>query len=250
MAHTLVVANWKMNPADAASAAQIAQGIVRRAKGRARIVICPPFIYMSVVAKAIGRSKHVFLGAQDAFAGKGAAHTGEVDVGMVKHAGAKYVIVGHSERRAAGETDETVREKLFAVLKAGVTAILCIGEKERDLHGGYFSDIKRELEHAVRGLPKKFLPKLVVAYEPVWAIGASSAMQSADVHETAIFIRRVANDIFGKTAAEKIRILYGGSVTKQNARDIVEQGNVDGLLVGRESLKANEFAELVNELGK
>jgi len=250
----LIVANWKMNPETSEKAKAIASDMARgsRAFGSIKLVLCPPFVFLGDVAKAVSVSKKVALGAQDVFIGKGAAHTGEVSPEMLKGAGVKYVIVGHSERRAEGETDEIVREKLSGALACGLKVIVCVGEKERNEHGDQFKEVKRELESALFKLPRKFVKNLIIAYEPVWAIGKSEkeAMKPEELHEMAIFIKRVASDLLGKAGIEKILILYGGSVTHTNAKEIVEKGNVDGLLVGRESLKTKEFIELVKEVGK
>jgi len=250
----LVVANWKMNPESLDKARMISSEITKHAKifGSVKLVICPPFIFLNEVAKTISGSKKVFLGAQDVFAGQGVAHTGEIGPEMLKKAGIKYVIVGHSEKRAVSDTDEIVREKLLAVLKEGLRVILCVGEKERNHHGSQYEEIQRQIESALGKLPRKFVKNLVIAYEPVWAIGRSEreAMRPEELHEMTIFIKRVISDLLGKNEIEKVLILYGGSVTKGNAKNIVEKGNVNGLLVGRESLKVSDFADLIQEIGK
>ena len=250
----LIVANWKMNPESVEEAKEIAAEIARKSRGfgSVKVIMCPPFLFLSDVAKAVSASKKIILGAQDVFIGTGAAHTGEVSAEMLKTVGVKYVIIGHSERRAVSDTDEIVREKLFGALKDGLKVILCVGEKERNEHGIQYPEIKRQFESALIKLPKKFVKNLVIAYEPIWAIGKSEkeAMQPEALHEMTIFIKRVVSDILGKSEIEKIAILYGGSVTKNNAKEIIEKGNVDGLLVGRESLKTEHFVELVKEIGK
>lgn len=171
----LIVANWKMNPESLDEAKKIAADIVRKISGvkSAKLVICPPFVFLNEVSKIIYNSKNTYLGAQDVFFGEGAAHTGEISFEMLKSAGVKYVIVGHSEKRASGDTDEIVRSKLFGTLKSGFNAILCVGEKERNEHGHYFSEIEKQLKSAIEKMPKKFIKNLIVAYEPVWAIGKS-----------------------------------------------------------------------------
>ncbi len=250
----LIVANWKMNPESLDKAKAISSEIARKSRsfGSTKLIICPPFLFLNAVAKAISSSRKVVLGAQDVFAGQGVAHTGEISPEMLKKIGVKYVIVGHSEKRAAGDSDEIVREKLFGVLKEGLKAILCVGEKERNEHGDQYPEIKRQIGSAIEKLPKKFAKNLILAYEPIWAIGKSEkeAMNGEKLYEMAIFIKKVVSDILGKKDLGKIMILYGGSVTKGNAKEIVEKGNVDGLLVGRESLKTNDFVELIKEIGK
>jgi triosephosphate isomerase len=249
----IIVANWKMNPSSAEEARRIVSEIRAKIKGLAslRLVICPPFVYLNEVGDLIKSKKEISLGAQDVFIGEGVSHTGEISPEMLKKAGVKYVIIGHSEKRAAGDSDEIVREKLIGVLKAGFKAILCIGEKEHNKEGEHFGEIERQLKSALEKLPKKFIKNIIIAYEPVWAIGKSErdAMQPAELHGMAIFIRRVLSDIFKTKEIEKFVILYGGSVTHENAKDIVEKGNVSGLLIGRESLKADDFVELMKKLG-
>ncbi len=250
----LIVANWKMNPATPDEAHMIAKDIRKRARsfGRSRIVICPPFLFLEGVSHAIARARKMALGAQDVFVGAGAAHTGEIGPDMLKKSGAKYVIIGHSEKRAAGDTDDIVKTKLLGALLAGLSPILCIGEAVRNDHGDHYKEIRRELLAAIEKLPKKLAKKLIIAYEPVWAIGKSEkdAMQPAALREMAIFIRKILHDVFGKANADSVPILYGGSVTKGNGESIVKDGNVDGLLVGRESLHAESFADLAAEIGK
>lgn len=249
----LIAANWKMNPETAEEARAIALALNKKAGkfGKAKLVICPPFLFLGEVAKALS-SKKIALGAQDLFVGAGVSHTGEVSAEMLKSAGVKYVIVGHSERRALGDTDEAVRAKLFGALEDDLKAILCIGEKERNHHGSQFEEIQSQIESALGKLPRKFVKNLSIAYEPVWAIGKSDkdAMKPAELHEMTIFIKRVISDLLGKKEIEKVSIFYGGSVTKNNAKEIVEKGNVDGLLIGRESLKVENFLELIEEVGK
>jgi triosephosphate isomerase len=250
----LIVANWKMNP----ESKEKAEAIISEIKGKinklksVRIVICPPFVFLNEVVKAISGSKKIYLGAQDLFIGEGVSHTGEISPEMLKNAGVKYIIVGHSEKRELSDTDEIVREKLLGTLKNGFKAILCVGEKERDGHGKYFHILKSQLESAITGLPKKFIKNLIIAYEPVWAIGKSEkeAMKPGELCEMAIFIKRVVSDTLHFKEINKIAVLYGGSVTSGNAKDIVEIGNVNGLLIGRESLKVENFLELVKEIGK
>ncbi len=250
MSAKLIIANWKMNPETKEQAEHIASEIRAKTKGaKSKVVMCPPFVYIHEVAEKISGAKNIMLGAQDVFQNAGSAHTGEVSPEMLKSAGVKYIIVGHSEKRAAGDTDEVVREKLFTALKK-FKAILCVGEKERNTEGEYFSEIQYQLKSALTKLPKMFVKNLVIAYEPVWAIGKSEkeAMKPHELAEMVIFIKRVVSDILKIKNPKKIMILYGGSVTAGNAKNIIEGGNVSGLLVGRESLKAEEFSELVKEL--
>ncbi len=248
----LIVANWKMNPKSAEDAGQIITEIKNKSKGfgDVRLVVCPPFIFLNEVSNAISSSKKILLGAQDVFVGLGVSHTGEVGVELLKKAGVKYILVGHSERRATLDSDEVVKEKMWGSLKEGFKVILCAGEKERNEHGDHYHEIKKQIEDAITKLPRKLIKNLIIAYEPVWAIGKpeNEAIKPDQLHEISIFIKRLISDTLGAEAVKKVKILYGGSVTKNNFKEIIEKGNVDGLLIGRESLKIDNFVELIREI--
>ena len=248
----LVVANWKMNPGSADEAKEIIIEINKKSKsfGDVRLVVCPPFIYLNEVSEVIAKSKKIILGAQDIFIGEGVSHTGEVGVKLLKKAGVKYILVGHSERRAILDSDKIVKEKMLGSLKEGFKVILCVGEKERNEHGDHYHEVKRQIEDAIIKLSKKFIKNLIIAYEPIWAIGRpeNEAIKPDQLHEITIFIKRLISDILGAKEVDKVKILYGGSVTKNNFKEIIEKGNVDGLLIGRESLKAENLVELIKEI--
>jgi triosephosphate isomerase len=248
----LIIANWKMNP----ETEQEAKNILSETKEGTKnikglnIVVCPPIIFMDSIKKALGKSKNIFLGAQDAFVGSGSSHTGEVGLNMIKKVGAKYIIVGHSERREVEDTEEEIREKVLNILKNDLKVILCIGEKERSEHGHYYNEVKIQLTSALSGLQKKYTKNLILAYEPVWAIGnkENNALNPENLYEMAIFIKKTLNDIFGQEIAKNISILYGGSVNKNNAKDLLENGKVNGLLIGRESLNTPNFIEIIQKI--
>jgi len=159
-------------------------------------------------------------------------------------------LVGHSERRTTLDSNEVVKEKMLGSLKEGLKVILCVGEKERNERGDHYHEIKKQIEDAIIKLPKKLIKNLIIAYEPVWAIGRSEgeAIKPDQLHEITIFIKRLISDVLGAKEVRKIKILYGGSVTKNNFKEIIEKGNVDGLLIGRESLKVENFLELIKEI--
>ena len=248
----IIVGNWKMNPESVEKAKEIASEINKNSKffKRTNLVICPPFVFLNEISKIFSKNRKISLGAQDIFVGQGVSHTGEVGSDMLKNLNVKYVIIGHSDRRESLDDESLVREKLFGTLKDGFKAILCIGEKERNEHGDQYNEVKGQLESAITKLPKKFIKNLFIAYEPIWAIGKAEgeAVKPEDLHEMTIFIKRVVSDVLGIKEADKISILYGGSVTKNNAKEIIEKGNVSGLLVGRESLKPNNFIELIKSI--
>jgi triosephosphate isomerase (TIM) len=237
----LVAGNWKMNGL-AASLGEIEA--MRRAAdageaGVAELAVCPPFTLLAQAAWKIKGGK-LSLGAQDCAAEASGAFTGDISVSMLKDAGAAYVIVGHSERRTLHhETDALVHAKAEAVLKAGLTAIVCVGETRAEREA---SEAIPVVTRQLRGsLPPAGTPEtVVVAYEPVWAIGTGLTPTAADVAEMHKAIRALLGDVYGASGA-RFRILYGGSVKPSNAKDLLGLDNVDGALVGGASLKAADF---------
>lgn len=247
----LVVANWKMNPLSLVEAKSIGKSIKLHSKNfQSQIVICPPFIYLKDLQSLIVKEK-IALGAQDIHVEPKGAFTGEISAEMVSGIGASYVIIGHSERRALGETNEFVSKKIAAALRANLAVILCVGEKERDDHGEYLTFLKEEISASLRGISKKFASKISIAYEPIWAIGKGhEAMTPHDIHQMSIFIRKHLIHVYNSVAASEIKIIYGGSVDSGNAYAIVHEGEVDGLLVGRDSLNGKDFSAIVQEVDK
>ena len=207
--------------------------------------MCPPFVYLPIIAPMT--SPTVLLGAQNAFEVPAGAHTGEVSFSQLPQFNVDFVIVGHSERRAMGESDEIINKKVLAVTNEGMTAILCVGEKIRDKQGDYFAVVREQIVSDLKNFSKKSLSSLVVAYEPVWAVGSNAAMSPRDIHEMFIFIKKVLRDLYG-TLGDSVRIIYGGSVFPDNAGEIIRDGFVQGLLVGRDSLNAKNFSEIIREV--
>jgi len=242
----LIVGNWKLNPASLSLATDLYTAVQ---KGVARVdkvdvAVAPPAVFLASLAEK-AKGKKIFLVAQDVFWEKIGAHTGEISNAMLDSVAVEHVIVGHSEVRERGETDEDVAKKVGATLAAGHTAILCVGEKERDTHGKYLSFVETQLRTALANVPKTKLAKLVVAYEPIWAIGTGNTATPHDAHEMKIFIQKVLSDLFGRDALNKVRVLYGGSVNKKNAEELYKEGEVDGFLVGGASLRPDDFIEIV-----
>lgn len=237
-----------MAPRTLAEAKKTLEGIKRTAKKlrSTDTVICPPFVYVGELAKGVG-GKHFFVGAQNSFSKEEGAYTGEISPVMLTSLGATHVILGHSERRALGETDETIGEKVPPALKAGLVVVLCVGETIRDEHGEYTKRIEDQVKRALAGVEKKSLGKIIIAYEPVWAIGAKALRPAspADVLEVSILIRKVLANIFGNEGGRFVPILYGGSVDEKNCRNFLTEGGADGLLVGRASLDAKQFSEIL-----
>lgn len=241
-----------MNPFSAKEAESILNGVkktVAKLK-KIQVVICPPFIYFDDIRKRIGKSVNLFLGAQNSFWEIEGAFTGEVSPEMIKNYGGAYVILGHSERRALGETDEIVSKKAVACLKAGLKIIVCIGEKTRDEQGDYLVFLRDEILNSLNKVQKRFLQNLIIAYEPIWAIGKkdADAMLPTDIRQTTIYIKKILSEIYGTESAIAVPIVYGGSTGGKNASEIIKDGGVDGLLVGHQSLKAEVFSEILKSV--
>ncbi|MCX6752669.1 MAG: triose-phosphate isomerase [Candidatus Nomurabacteria bacterium] len=246
MSKKVIIGNWKMNPFTSKEAEKLFSGVAENISDikKTEVVICPPFIYLEKLKKL---SKKIILGAQDAFSGDVGAFTGEVSAGMLYSVGARYVILGHSERRALGENNSDINKKIKSALDAGLRPILCVGESVRDENHGYFNLVKAQLEECLAGVSKTIISKVIIAYEPVWAISTTPDRKDAtsdDCREMAIFIKKILSDKFSAEAG-KIRIIYGGSVNEKDAGDFLKNGGVDGLLPGRASLDAKKFTEIV-----
>lgn len=246
----LIVGNWKMNPETLEEAKTIARKTRAVAKklDKVEVVICPPAVFIgNAVSK---RDKSVAIGAQDVSIHDNGSHTGDVGARMLSDIGLKYVIAGHSERRKDGETDEIVSKKVIKVLDAGLTAILCVGEQKREESGTHYDYVRDQIKNSLANVPSKYAKNVIIAYEPVWAIGATEAMDPKEICEMAIFVRKVFSDIFTQDSAMKAKVLYGGSVNFRNAYEIISVSKVDGLLVGRESVNIPGFKELLKAVNK
>lgn len=240
----LVVGNWKLHPTTLTEATELAAAVAKNTKTEEPYVaVAPPFPYLLEVKKKI-QKRPIMLGAQDVYEQAVGPFTGEVSVTQLKDLGATFVIIGHSERRAMGETDEQVRAKTDLVLKHRLTPIVCIGERERDEQGNFYSFIERQLHMLVDGLKPAELKRLVIAYEPIWAIGTGNTATADDVKEMQLFIETSLTKRFGRAAAQAVRLLYGGSVKPHNAAELHHEGGMDGFLVGGASLKASDFHEI------
>lgn len=258
MKKRLVVANWKMYVKSPERAVAFARALRRKTRAfpGVSVVLAPAFPLIAPVGLAL-KGSAIHLGAQTLSPYVDEKHTGEVGAAMLKHVGVSFVIVGHSERRAppagGGETDELLRLELRAATKEGLLPILCIGESERDSSGHHFTTIARQLT-AVLGerSSKNTIKRLVVVYEPVWAIGKSAgdAMRAADLRETVIFIRKTLADILGREAGLRTAILYGGSVEGENARELIEDGGIAGFLVGHASADVDTFLPILKACAK
>jgi triosephosphate isomerase len=239
----IIVGNWKMNPGSANAAATLITSIEKLARrATAEVVICPPMPFVSLASKL-----SVKLGAQDVSIEKNlGAFTGEVGALQLKSLGVSYAIVGHSERRARGETSAIVASKASVLLQSKISPIICIGEKERHHDGEHWSQISHQLHASVAGISRAQSVRCIIAYEPIWAIGkkAKGMMDSETISESAIFIKKILAEIFGAKQANKIRIIYGGSVDFKNAADIASASGISGCLVGRDSLNPVHFVKI------
>ena len=237
-----------MNPATLDEAKVIARKTRQGTQelGSTDVVMCPPFVFISAVMASSVPAPHVYLGVQSVspYTEEG-PHTGEVGVHMLRDLNVEYVIAGHSEERARGVTDEEVSKSVSAIVHEGMTAIVCVGEQVRDDSGTYLETLRQQIQNSLAGIESKYAKHIVIAYEPIWAIGAAKAMNPEQVCEMGIFVKKICADMFGSDIAHKIRVLYGGAVNAGNAAPIITAGNVDGLLVGRESVHVEGFVELL-----
>lgn len=249
----IIIANWKMNPQTLIDAKKLFLEVKKTASRikNAQTIICPPFVYLSELNKLYSGHR-ITLGAQDVFWEENGSHTGEISINEIKSVGVKYVILGHSEKRALGETNETVNKKVITSLKAGLNVILCIGEGKRDSHALYLKFLTEELATALSGVSKNHLKNLIIAYEPLWAIGKTGddAISSHQMHEMYIFIKKILTELYGKNPVSSIPIIYGGSAESDNVEELLEKGEVDGFLIGHASLDASQFNEILEIANK
>jgi triosephosphate isomerase (TIM) len=243
MRKKLVAANWKMNTG-ADSGPALAEAIVKGLGNETRVdvLLCPPFPFLIPVGEKL-RDSSVELGAQDCYFEDKGAFTGEVSPVMLREVGCTTVILGHSERRhILGESDALVNRKVKAALRAGLRVILCVGETLHErLSDEWKTVVLRQLTAGVEHVPDDLLPNIMLAYEPVWAIGTGHNATPEQAQEVHAFLRGKVASLVGKERAERGRILYGGSVKGKNAADLLQQPDVDGGLIGGASLDASEF---------
>jgi triosephosphate isomerase len=244
----LIAGNWKMNTRGA-DATALAKGVVK-AVGEdppVDVALCPPSVYLAAVADAVAGTP-VGLGAQNLYPADDGAYTGEVNAGMLTDVGCLYVILGHSERRALmGETDEQVSQKLQAALAGRLIPIVCVGETLEDREAGRTETVVgTQLRGSLEGLDEVRAAGIVIAYEPVWAIGTGKTATPEQAEEVHAFIRKLLGEMFTDDVAAQIRIQYGGSVKPGNAKELLGKANIDGALVGGASLKVDDFLGIIN----
>lgn len=244
---TIIAGNWKMNKT-ASETKQFAdelKTILPRAKW-CDVLVCVPSVNIPAALRAF-KDMRVTVGAENVFYEKNGAYTGEVSADMLKDLGVKYVIIGHSERRQYfGETNETVNLRLTAALNAGLTAILCVGETEQQRKRGITDEIIRaQLKVALKEIDSKQMEHLIVAYEPVWAIGTGKTATAAQAEEVCAMIRSTVGELYDEAVAEGLTIQYGGSMKPGNAAELLSQPDIDGGLIGGAALKAEDFAAII-----
>jgi len=243
MRRTLIAGNWKMNT-NWAQATALAQGIAARAGEFTDLdlLVCPPFVYLSGTADALGNSG-VALGAQDMYHEPDGAFTGEISAAMLLDVGCQYVILGHSERRhILGESDADVNLKTHAAIKAGLVPIVCVGELLSERESGQTAAIiRRQFEGSLADVSAEQIERMVIAYEPVWAIGTGKVATPAEAEAVHADLRSLLAKHYNDRSADKVRILYGGSVKPSNAGELLAQPNIDGALIGGASLKVDDF---------
>ena len=245
MRRPIIAGNWKMNNTAKEGVALIEALKPLVSDANCDVVVCVPAIDIPAAAEAL-KGSNIALGAQNVhFAPKG-AYTGEISADMLKEYGVEYVIIGHSERRQYfGETDETVNKRTLAALAAGLIPIVCIGETLEERESGKTEAVlDRQIEEGMKGIDD--ISKIVIAYEPVWAIGTGRTATAEQANETIGFIRKTCAEVFCPKCAEKVRIQYGGSMNAKNCKELMAMPEIDGGLIGGASLKAEDFSQIVH----
>ena len=247
MRKPIIAGNWKMNKTPEEAKQLVTELIPLVKDAKCDVVVCTPAVCFAAVAPVIAGT-NVKLGAQNVHFKASGAYTGELSADMLKASGCEYVIIGHSERRQYfGETDKTVNLRVAAAVKAGLKAIICVGEMQDERVDGYTDIIVTyQTQMALKGLTAEELDNVVIAYEPVWAIGTGLTATDEQANETIGVIRKAVAAKYGDEVAQKLRIQYGGSMKGSNVKGLMAQPEIDGGLIGGASLKAADFAQVVN----
>lgn len=247
MRRPIIAGNWKMNKTYSEAKSLIDEISKLSLNEEVEAVICPPFINLSLAVELTKDSK-VQVGAQNMYFEEVGAFTGEVSPLMLKDLGVKYVILGHSERREYfKEDDELINKKILSSLSHDLMPILCVGETLEEREAGKEKEkVKEQITRDLQGLSEESFDKLIIAYEPIWAIGTGKTASSQDAEDMCSYIRSLVVELFGPEAGQKVRIQYGGSVKPSNVKEIMDKENIDGALVGGASLEAESFGQLVN----
>lgn len=249
---TIIAGNWKMNktPSETKAFAEQFKAILPKTKW-CDIVVCAPTVDLSAAVRAFKDSR-IAVGAENVYFEKSGAYTGEISADMLADLGVRYVIVGHSERRALfGETDEIVNKKVLAALEAGLNPIICVGESLAQREMGVTMElIALQVKSALAGVSAEQMRRCVIAYEPIWAIGTGKTATADQAEEVCAAIRKVVGELYGEDAAKALTVQYGGSMNPKNAEELLSKPDVDGGLIGGASLKADQFAVIVDAATK
>lgn len=248
MRKTVIAGNWKMNK-NLAEAAELVNGLKAELAGKtlnAGVIVCPPYVSIESVAK-LAEGTEIKVGAQNMYFEESGAYTGEISADMLKSVGAEYVILGHSERRTIfGEGDEVINKKIKKALEAGLKPIFCIGETLEEREGGTMKQvIATQVKGGLSGISEQELKEIIIAYEPVWAIGTGVTASPEQAQEVHAYIRGMLKEMYSDQAADEMTIQYGGSVKPDNAKELLGMPDIDGALVGGACLKADSFAGII-----
>ena len=243
---TLIAGNWKMNKTPSETKAFMTEFKSILPKGRwCDMALCVPAVCIPAAVRAM-RETRVGIGAENCNANVSGAYTGEISTGMLVDAGCKYVIVGHSERRAMGETDQEINKKVLAILEAGLIPILCCGESLEQRESGITTEwITMQIKSGLLGVPEEKIRKVVIAYEPIWAIGTGKTATPEQAEEVCESIRTAIRKLYGSKNARAISILYGGSMNERNDFELLAQPDIDGGLIGGASLVPEKFVKII-----
>ena len=246
MRKPIIAGNWKMNLTPSQADAMVKELIPLVKDAECDVVVCTPYVDLAVV-KPLLEGTNIHLGAQNVHWADKGAFTGEISVDMLKELGVEYVIIGHSERRQYfGETDETVNARLKAALNGGLIPIVCVGETLEQREAGVTAElVEKQITEALKDVSSEDAVKVVVAYEPIWAIGTGKTATSQDANDTILVIRNAIKAIYGAEVSDAVRIQYGGSMKPANASELMAMPEIDGGLIGGASLKAEDFSKVV-----
>ena len=247
---TIIAGNWKMNKTCKEAEALLGAILPKAENAACEVVVCTPYVDLPLACKMAEGSK-VKVGAQNVHFKESGAYTGEISCGMLLELGVSYVIIGHSERREYfAETDETVSEKVRVAVAAGLSPILCVGESLEQREQNVTAEhIRTQIKIALSKVTADDLAKIVIAYEPIWAIGTGKTATSAQAQEVCKLVRDTVAELFGADTAEGVSILYGGSMNAKNAAELLAQNDIDGGLIGGASLKADDFGVIIAAAG-
>lgn len=246
MRRPIIAGNWKMNNTAAQTKELLTELIPKVKDAQSEVVVCVPYTDLHIASEML-KDTNISLGAQNVHWADQGAFTGEISAHMLAELGVKYVIIGHSERRQYfGETDQTVNQRVIQALRCGLTPIVCVGETEQQRENGQTDEVNRQqLTIGLQNISSEDAQKIVIAYEPVWAIGTGKTATEKDADETIGKIRDILSVMFSRDIAQKIRIQYGGSMNAKNAEGLMAMPQIDGGLIGGASLKAEDFSIIV-----